>query len=120
MLTKSFERDLLSYLSPDAYWAASVKLQVRKQTPEEPLSEEDEKHAVSDSQMPTFDSTCPAPQCHANLTDHLMRKISEAATHVPPLPAFRAELEKEEESLRPPPAFKRLLLHQRRSGPSNH
>jgi len=120
MLTKSFERDLLSYLSPDAYWAASVKLQVRKQTPEEPLSEEDEKHAVSDSQMPTFDSTGPAPQCHANLTDHLMRKISEAATHVPPLPAFRAELEKEEESLRPPPAFKRLLLHQRRSGPSNH
>jgi hypothetical protein len=61
MLTKSFERDLLSYLSPDAYWAASVKLQVRKQTPEEPPSEEDEKHAVSDSQMPTFGSNRPGP-----------------------------------------------------------
>jgi len=61
MLTKSFERDLLSYLSPDAHWAVSVKLQVRKQTPEEPPSEEDEKHAVSDSQMPTFDSNRPGP-----------------------------------------------------------
>lgn len=33
------------------------------------------------------------PQCHDNLTDHLIRKIGEAATHVPPLPAFQGELE---------------------------
>jgi hypothetical protein len=47
-------------------------------------------------------------------TDGLARKISEAATHVA---AARHSGREEESSI--PLLFKRLLVHQRRSGPPN-